>query len=72
MFALQDIHLAKRFYDMAAESNPEAQVPVALAMVKLGAYFSIDLVRKVAKASSSVVSKLAFSQFWGDIIKCNA
>lgn len=71
MFALQDIHLAKRFYDMAAESNPEAQVPVALAMVKLGAYFSIDWVRKVAKASS-VVSKLAFSQFWGDVIKCNA
>ncbi|CAL8090827.1 unnamed protein product [Orchesella dallaii] len=31
----QDLHLAKRFYDMAAETSNDAKVPVALALVKL-------------------------------------
>lgn len=31
----QDLHLAKRFYDMAAETSNDARVPVALALVKL-------------------------------------
>jgi len=31
----QDLHLAKRFYDMAAETSPDAKVPVALALLKL-------------------------------------
>uniref|UniRef100_A0A8C7CVC2 Uncharacterized protein n=1 Tax=Oncorhynchus kisutch TaxID=8019 RepID=A0A8C7CVC2_ONCKI len=31
----QDIHLAKRFYNMAAEASPEAQVPVFLQALKL-------------------------------------
>ncbi|KAB7498734.1 Protein sel-1-like protein 1 [Armadillidium nasatum] len=35
----QDIHLAKRFYDMAAEASTDAQVPVALALAKLGFLF---------------------------------
>lgn len=32
---------------MAAESNPDAQVPVALAMVKLGAYFTLEWAHQV-------------------------
>ena len=36
---------------MAAESNPDAQVPVALAMVKLGAYFTLDWAQKVIQDS---------------------
>jgi len=31
----QDIHLAKRFYDMAADTSADANVPVALALAKL-------------------------------------
>ena len=31
----QDLHLAKRFYDMAAETSADAKVPVALALMKL-------------------------------------
>jgi hypothetical protein len=31
----QDLHLAKRFYDMAAETSVDAKIPVALALVKL-------------------------------------
>lgn len=37
----QDIHLAKRFYDMAAETSADAKVPVALALAKLGFIFAI-------------------------------
>ena len=35
----QDIHLAKRFYDLAAETSADAKVPVALALAKLGFVF---------------------------------
>jgi len=31
----QDLHLAKRFYDMAAETSVDAKFPVALALFKL-------------------------------------
>ncbi|KAF7657692.1 hypothetical protein LDENG_00023350 [Lucifuga dentata] len=38
----QDIHLAKRFYDMAAEASPDAQVPVFLALCKLGLVYALQ------------------------------
>ncbi|XP_034018141.1 protein sel-1 homolog 1 [Thalassophryne amazonica] len=38
----QDIHLAKRFYDMAAEASPDAQVPVFLALCKLGLIYTLQ------------------------------
>jgi len=44
---LQDIHLAKRFYDMAAQSNPDAQAPVTLALMKLGVFFTWEWVQEV-------------------------
>lgn len=31
----KDMHLAKRFYDLAAETNADAKIPVALALLKL-------------------------------------
>ncbi|KAM6393836.1 protein sel-1 homolog 1 isoform 2-T2 [Pluvialis apricaria] len=43
----QDIHLAKRFYDMAAEASPDAQVPVFLALCKLGVIYSLQYVREM-------------------------
>ncbi|XP_061757242.1 protein sel-1 homolog 1 [Nerophis ophidion] len=38
----QDIHLAKRFYDLAAEASPDAQVPVFLALCKLGLIYTLQ------------------------------
>ena len=38
----KDIHLAKRFYDMAAETSTDAKVPVAIALAKLGINFAIN------------------------------
>lgn len=46
-FFFQDIHLAKRFYDMAAQTNPDAQAPVSLALMKLGVFFMWEWVQEV-------------------------
>ncbi|XP_063804296.1 protein sel-1 homolog 1 isoform X2 [Pseudophryne corroboree] len=43
----QDIHLAKRFYDMASEASPDAQVPVFLALCKLGILYSLQYLREM-------------------------
>ncbi len=37
----QDMHLAKRFYDMAAEASADAKVPVTLALAKLALLFGL-------------------------------
>uniref|UniRef100_A0A667H5W6 SEL1L adaptor subunit of ERAD E3 ubiquitin ligase n=1 Tax=Lynx canadensis TaxID=61383 RepID=A0A667H5W6_LYNCA len=42
----QDIHLAKRFYDMAAEASPDAQVPVFLALCKLAVVYFLQYIRE--------------------------
>lgn len=34
--------MAKRFYDMAAEASPDAQVPVFLALCKLGLVYTLQ------------------------------
>jgi hypothetical protein len=46
----QDIHLAKRCYDMAAETNADAKVPVALALMKLSLLFSMKYLQEVSAA----------------------
>uniref|UniRef100_A0ABI7XU12 Fibronectin type-II domain-containing protein n=1 Tax=Felis catus TaxID=9685 RepID=A0ABI7XU12_FELCA len=45
----QDIHLAKRFYDMAAEASPDAQVPVFLALCKLAVVYFLQYIRETNK-----------------------
>ncbi|XP_028409740.1 protein sel-1 homolog 1-like isoform X2 [Dendronephthya gigantea] len=42
----QDVHLAKRFYDMAAEASPDAQAPVTLALAKLAVVYGFDWVNR--------------------------
>lgn len=42
----QDIHLAKRFYDMAADASPDAQVPVFLALCKLGLIYAFQYLQE--------------------------
>ncbi|PIO30466.1 hypothetical protein AB205_0046370 [Aquarana catesbeiana] len=45
--SFQDIHLAKRFYDMAAEASPDAQVPVFLALCKLGVLYATQYLQEL-------------------------
>ena len=40
------MHLAKRFYDMAAETSVDAHVPVTLALIKLGLFYGLDVFSK--------------------------
>lgn len=42
----RDMHLAKRYYDRAAELSPDAKVPVALALLKLNVLFSVETVQE--------------------------
>lgn len=46
--SFQDIHLAKRCYDMAAETSADAKVPVALALMKLSLLFSMKYLQEVS------------------------
>ena len=56
----RDIHLAKRFYDMAAETSVDAKVPVALALAKLAFVFAVknveDLRILIGKVESPIMS----------------
>lgn len=44
----KDIHLAKRCYDLAAETSDDAKVPVALALLKLQWHFKIESLKDVS------------------------
>lgn len=42
----KDIHLAKRFYDLAADTNADAKIPVALALIKLQLIYKYESLRE--------------------------
>ena len=42
----KDIHLAKRFYDLAADTNADAKIPVALALIKLQLIYKFEQLRE--------------------------
>lgn len=43
----KDMHLAKRCYDLAAETSADAKVPAALALIKLNLMFSMHSLQEV-------------------------
>lgn len=51
----KDMHLAKRCYDLAAETSVDAKVPVALALLKLNVMFSMQTVNDV---SNTIYSRI--------------
>ena len=54
----QDLHLAKRFYDMAAETSIDAKVPVMLALFKLGLFYGADVFNKEIEEMNNFLQKL--------------
>lgn len=44
----KDWHLAKRFYDLAAETSIDAKIPVALAILKLSLMFKVESMKDVS------------------------
>nr|AFA43701.1 SEL1L [Danio rerio] len=59
----QDIHLAKRFYDMATEASPDAQVPVFLALCKLGLVYALQYLQDLNL--KEVLSQVDLDQLLG-------
>lgn len=47
----KDWHLAKRCYDLAAETSADAKVPVALALLKLNFMFKWENMKDVRDAA---------------------
>lgn len=45
----KDWHLAKRCYDLAAETSNDAKVPVSLALMKLQLLFKFESFKEVTK-----------------------
>lgn len=45
----KDRHLAKRLYDLAAETNSDAKVPVALALFKLQMLAKMESIKEVRR-----------------------
>ncbi|XP_052767017.1 protein sel-1 homolog 1-like isoform X2 [Mya arenaria] len=54
----QDVHLAKRFYDMASETSGEAYIPVTLALLKLGLFYGTDVFNKEMESYYNMVNRL--------------
>lgn len=44
----KDRHLAKRCYDLAAETSADARIPVALALIKLFVLFGVDYLQELS------------------------
>ena len=60
---MQDIHLAKRFYDLAAATSADAYVPVMLALIKMSMlYFSPEFLSEVRvhKCNDAKLSTVLF------------
>ena len=62
----RDIHLAKRFYDMAAETSVDAKVPVALALAKLAVVFAVINMEelKILIGTSILSPSLTYSPYY--------
>lgn len=61
LFHVQDIHLAKRFYDMAAEASPDAQVPVFLALCKLGLIYTTQYLQDLNVSTACFILKAPYT-----------
>lgn len=60
----KDMHLAKRFYDMASDTSSEAHVPVVLALLKLNVLFFMDSYFKNYSFGSFNTFSYHFGELW--------
>ena len=57
------MHLAKRCYDLAAETSPDAKVPVTLALLKLTCVFGLKYFQEVRFLSKKYVAVIKMRNF---------
>lgn len=60
----KDMHLAKRFYDMASDTSSEAHVPVILALLKLNVLFFFDSYFKHLSFGAFSAYSYHFGELW--------
>ncbi|XP_033096330.1 protein sel-1 homolog 1-like [Anneissia japonica] len=60
----RDIHLAKRFYDMAADSSTEAYLPVTLALTKLALLFTLQYFQDHTDFWQHIDMEATFGHYW--------
>ncbi len=60
----KDMHLAKRFYDLALETSAEAYIPVVLALFKLNILFYLEDIIKNDKYDILLNPSLYFGDLW--------
>lgn len=58
----KDWHLAKRFYDLAAETSIDAKIPVALAILKLSLMFKVESMKDVSKLFNPILYHSIFTR----------
>lgn len=60
----RDRHLAKRCYDLAAETSADARIPVALALIKLSFLFGLDYLQEFSLIDHLNKWDQLFGQNW--------
>lgn len=65
----KDIHLAKRCYDLAAETSADAKVPVTLALMKLQLLFKLESLREVSNLDCPY--KIFFFHIFFSLFQCS-
>lgn len=73
----RDLNLAKRYYDQAAESSPDAYVPVLLALIKLAIVYALDVTNggwmSSGSTTATAVSSAASSESkWSSFLSFTA
>ncbi|VDQ00580.1 unnamed protein product, partial [Trichobilharzia regenti] len=59
----RDLHLAKRFYDMAAEASIDARIAVCLALIRLAFYFAMEFFSESSFVSAFRILFFLFTLF---------
>lgn len=60
----KDWHLAKRLYDLAAETNSDAKVPVAIALFKLQMLAKIESIKEVKHITNNSKNIHIYSNYY--------
>lgn len=58
----RDLHLAKRYYDMAAETSTDSFVPVTLSLMKLRMEFAMDYLLAVGRVGTEMSDSKSLSE----------
>lgn len=68
MLSFQDLHLARRLYDMAAQTSPDAHIPVFFALVKLE---TVHLLRDILffNVSLSQIDSKISKKLWNKVMR---